>query len=635
MMGTTFVTLQTKRLLGSFDHKHRESPWQAIPTPRMNNKREIPMSKAPVKIGCAAAFWGDTNSAAAQLVHNADIDYLVFDYLAEVTLSIMAGARLKNPDHGYAHDFVTQVMKPLAKDIHAKGIKVISNAGGVNPRACRKALEAVFEELELPLKVALVEGDDVLPLRSQLGHIEDLDTQAPAPPFMLTMNAYLGAGPIQAALDAGADIVLTGRIVDSALVLGPLMYHFGWSAEDYHKLAQGSLAGHLIECGAQSTGGNFTDWHLVKDFHNMGFPIVECYDNGDFILTKPEGTGGLVSRGTVGEQLLYEIGDPRAYLLPDVTCDFTQVTLEEVGTNRVKVTGARGLPPTNHYKVSATYPDGYRLTATFLLGGMQAVQKAQAVATAILTKVNAQLNTMGLGELAETHVELLGTEATYGPHGRCEHSREVVVKIAARHPQEAALKFMAREIAQAATGMAPGITGIVGGRPRPFPRIRLFSTLIHKSLVSMQVDVAGETITVPAPMGEDTLPDLPEYKAPAPMPTETNVPLVALAYGRSGDKGNNANIGIMARKPEYYPYLYQALTEERVKAWLEHLLDDENSTVKRWQLPGIHGLNFLLTGALGGGGIASLRIDPQGKAFAQQLLEIPIPVSQAIAREVL
>ena|SRR5690554_5910743 len=594
------------------------------------------MSKAPVKIGCAAAFWGDTNSAAFQLVHQADIDYLVFDYLAEVTLSIMAGARMKNPNHGYAHDFVTQVMKPLAKDIHAKGIKVISNAGGVNPRACRDALEAIFREQDIPLTIALVEGDDVLPLRSQMGDIKDLDSGQPAPPFMLTMNAYLGAGPIQAALDAGADIVLTGRIVDSALVLGPLMHHFGWSAEDYDKLAQGSLAGHLIECGAQSTGGNFTDWHLVEDFDNMGFPVVECHENGDFILTKPKGTGGLVSRGTVGEQLLYEIGDPRAYLLPDVTCDFTQVSLEEVGENRVKVTGATGAAPSDKYKVSATYPDGYRLTATFLMAGINAAQKAQAVANAIFTKVNRELKAKGMGELTHTDVELLGTETTYGAHARCQESREVVVKLAARHPQEPALKFMSREIAQAATGMAPGITGIVGGRPRPYPRIRLFSTLIDNQKVEMHADYQGNTLVVAAPKGQDIEQlALPEQTPPANVETSTQVPLVALAYARSGDKGNNANIGVMARKPEYYPYLYHALTTDSVKAWMQHVLDDENSTVEKWQLPGIHGLNFLLKGALGGGGIASLRIDPQGKAFAQQLLDMPIPVSQAIADEVL
>lgn len=593
------------------------------------------MSDKPIKIGCAAAFWGDTNSAAYQLVHQADIDYLVFDYLAEVTLSIMAGARLKNPNHGYAHDFVNQVMKPLAKDIHKKGIKVISNAGGVNPRACRDALEAIFREQDIPLTIALVEGDDVLPVRGQLGELTDIDSGQPAPPFMLTMNAYLGAGPIQAALDAGADIVLTGRIVDSALVLGPLMHHFHWAANDYDKLAQGSLAGHLIECGAQSTGGNFTDWHLIDDFDNMGFPIVECHANGEFVLTKPDNTGGLVSTATVGEQLLYEIGDPRAYLLPDVTCDFTQVSLQQEGDNRVKVSGAQGHAPSDQYKVSATYPDGYRLTATFLMAGIQAAQKAQTVADAIIKKVNRELETKGLGALSHTDVELLGTETTYGENGRCADTREVVVKLAARHQQEAALKFMGREIAQAATGMAPGITGIVGGRPRPFPRIRLFSTLIDHNQVNMSVDYQGETIAVNPPAGQDvTQLALTEVEAPAEVSTDTQVPLIKLAWARSGDKGNNANIGVMARKADYYPYIYHALTTDTVQQWMQHTLDKEHGSVEKWQLPGINGLNFLLRNALGGGGIASLRIDPQGKAFAQQLLDIPIPVSQAIANEV-
>ena len=244
----------------------------------------------PVRIGCAAGFWGDTNSAAFQLVKQAEIDYLVFDYLAEVTLSIMAGARMKDPSAGYAHDFVNNVMAPLAKDIKAKNIKVISNAGGVNPRACREALEKVFEAAGIEMKIPLGEGDDLNPRRNDFADVTEMDSGAPLPPMTVTMNAYLGALPIKAALDAGADIVLTGRIADSAVVLGPLMHEFGWAEDDWNRLAQGTVTGHLLECGGQVTGCYFADpgFKDVPGLSSAGFPIAECRSDGTFTLTKPE-----------------------------------------------------------------------------------------------------------------------------------------------------------------------------------------------------------------------------------------------------------------------------------------------------------------------------------------------------------
>ena len=454
------------------------------------------MSERKLRIGCASGFWGDTPEAIGQLVSKGEIDYLVFDYLAEVTMSLMARARAKAPESGYAPDFV-KALAPWLPDIKAKGIKVVANAGGVNPRGCSDALAKAAAQAGIDLSIGVVLGDDLLPRADEIrknGQTEMFSGVA-FPDDIWSMNAYLGARPIAAALDAGADIVITGRCADSAVALGPLMHEYGWGDDDWDKLSQGSLAGHLIECGPQGTGGNFTDWQDVPGWDNMGMPIVEVSEDGSFIMTKTPDTGGLVVPGSVGEQMLYEIGDPRAYLLPDVICDWSGVTLEQVGPDRVLVKGGRGLGRTDSYKVSATHADGWRAVSTLTLAAIDAPAKAERVAEAILTRCRRIFRDRNMGDFRQVSVEVLGAEAAYGANARAR-TREVVLKIGAVHDDRAALNIFAGEIAPMAISTAQGLTGFFAGRPKVQPVVRLFSFLQSKAETPVAVEVDGKDVPV-------------------------------------------------------------------------------------------------------------------------------------------
>jgi len=605
------------------------------------------MADGRLRIGCGCGFWGDSAAGPAQLVRRGDIDVLVLDYLSEITLSLLARARRKRPELGYTPDFVQEVMRPLAKEIAARGIKVIANAGGVNPKACRDALQAVLAEQGVALSVAVVLGDDISAELEDLRRsgVRGMEDGEELPRDVASANVYLGAFPIAQALGRGADIVITGRCADSALALGPLVHAFGWGEEDLDQLALGSLAGHIIECGPQATGGIFTDWREVAGgWDDMGYPIVECTADGPFIVTKTPGTGGRVSVPTVAEQITYEVHDPQAYLLPDVVCDLTEVQLEDLGADRVRVSGARGLPPTPYYKASLTYADGYRCTATLMIVGADAAEKARHVAAAILKRTRRLFTERGLSDYTAVSTEVLGAEASYGPHARHADTREVVLKIAVAHEQERALELFAREIFPSATSMAQGITGFAAGRPAVQPIVRLASCLVPRSRVHPRIEVqdaAGIHVSAlaPAPAARSgerragvraaraaVAPAARVLQAQHASADEVTVPLLRLAHGRSGDKGDTANISVLARRAEFVPLLARVLTPATVRGYLTHLLEGE---VERYEWPGLAGWNFVLRRALGGGGVASLRYDPQGKSYAQILMDLPVAVPRS------
>ena len=592
------------------------------------------MTQRTISIGGASGFWGDSSIALPQLLEHDGLDYISFDYLAEVTMSILARARAKDPSLGYATEFVSLVERHLPR-IAERGVKLIANAGGVNPSACAEALRAKIAAAGLNLRVGVVTGDDLIAMQPELQTSREMFSGAAMPSRLMSLNAYLGAAPIAAALDAGADIVVTGRCVDSATVLGACIHAFGWSMSDFDSLSGGSLAGHIIECGAQATGGLFTDWQDVGDWANIGYPIAVIDADGAFDVIKPQGTGGLVSRGTVSEQLVYEIGDPAAYLLPDVSCDWRSVEIEETDNGRVRVTGARGRAPTETYKASATWQDGYRVGATWTIIGEAAASKAAKVGEAVVTRVSSLLSAAGSAPFSETSIEIIGAESSYGANSQARGAREVVLKIAAKHGDPKALELLVREFTSAGTSMAPGFTGMGGNRPKVMPLVRLFSTAVDKAIVDVQVnvEVEGQVVALPdVPRPSSANPPVdqePERSTPLAATGLTKVPLIELAWGRSGDKGNHANIGIIARRPEFLPYIRHALQPDVVGALFQHYAPAE---VRRFDLPGIHGLNFMLYDVLGGGGIASLRNDPQGKGYAQILLGMEIAVPADLVR---
>lgn len=449
--------------------------------------------KDKIRIASGQGFWGDLPNAPIKQVKNGPIDYLVMDYLAEVTMSIMQKQKMRNADHGYARDFVG-VIETILPDISERGIKVVSNAGGVNPEACKDAiLKAMQEQGYHDLTVAVVDGDDILDDMDQLianGHpLKNMETGEPVESVkdkLLSANVYFGSKPIVEALEQGADIVVTGRVTDTGLTLGPMIYEFDWSFDDYDKMATGTIAGHIIECGAQVSGGNFTDWETVDDFTDIGFPIIEAYPDGHFYVTKHDDTGGLVSEMTVKEQLLYEIGDPAEYITPDCIADFTSVHLEQEGPNRVKVHGITGRPETDTFKVSASYNDGYKLTSTLVYSWPDALKKAKKAGEILKNRADA----LSL-EFDDYRVEYVGLNGTNEqPIDKTDletDHNEIQMRVAVSGPDKDDLNRFGKEIAPLILTGPSGVTGFAGGRPKASTIVAYWPALLDKKAVEPRV----------------------------------------------------------------------------------------------------------------------------------------------------
>ncbi len=446
-----------------------------------------------IRIAAGQGFWGDLIDAPVHQASKGPIDYLMMDYLAEVTMSILQKQKIKNPAFGYSRD-IPPLMERLLPILDEKRFKVITNGGGVNPIACRDAVFEVAKKLGIKnLKIAVVLGDNILERVDELiaggitlNNMETNESVVSVKDKLLSANVYFGAKPVVEALQQGADIIITGRVTDTGLTLAPMIHEFGWKWDDWNKLSAGTIAGHIIECGGQASGGNFLgDWENVPDLARIGFPIVEAYPDATFYITKHENTGGLVSVETVSEQLVYEIGNPKDYITPDCVADFTSIHLEQSGKDRVKVFNIEGRPATDFYKVSMSYDDGYSAFSTLTYSAPDALKKAEASDKILRTR----LNDLGL-KFEEIRTEFLGYNSCHGPLVKeRDDLSEVVLRIGVRAKEKATIERFSKEIAPLILTGPPSVTGFAGGRPKPSDVVAYWPALIPKTAVSPQVIV--------------------------------------------------------------------------------------------------------------------------------------------------
>lgn len=605
------------------------------------------VSKKMIRIGNASGYWGDDPKALKRQVEKGPLDYITMDFLAEITMSILQKQYQKDSSLGYAKDFIPMLKEVLPQLLENK-TKLITNAGGINPEACCKSILEFAHKMGLKPKIALVSGDnifsdikDLYPKHCSFENMETGEKFSQVSDRLACANVYYGASPVVAALRKwDPDIIITGRVTDTGITLAPMIYEFNWSFSDWDKLASGIVAGHILECGSQSTGGNFSDWQKVKNFDEIGYPIAEVSEDGTFVLTKHENTGGFVSVDTVREQIFYEMGNPKAYITPDVVADFSTINLTSKGDNRVEISGVKGYFPTQQYKVSMAYLDGYKAVGSIVISGPQARSKAEKFAEIFWKRC--------VDTYRETITEYFGWNACHRSLGQSDEACEILLRLGVRDRDPEKVRRFGKGIPALILSGPPGVT-VVGGVPRAQSIVNYWPALLDKDLVSPEIKCLGE--------GEDQSTKVKEVakgdfdlteKDPKVQSVEQlddtientltsfgkgeRYSLSKICLGRSGDKGDSTNIGIMARSPSSYKFLKEKLTAQVVKNLFHELC---LGRVSRYCLDNLLGLNFILEKSLGGGGSATLRADAQGKTFAQAILRQEVFIPKEILEELM
>ncbi|WGL59696.1 DUF1446 domain-containing protein [Pigmentibacter sp. JX0631] len=606
-----------------------------------------------IRIANAGGYWGDDPYALRrQVFGELKLDYISIDFLAEITMSILQKQRSKDPQAGYARDFIV-ALEPLLEECLNRKIKIITNAGGVNPKACAEALFTLARKKNVNLKVSVIDGDDILSaipsLRKSGVEFKNMETAELFNNYadkVLCANVYFGALPVAEALKSDPDIVLCGRVTDTGITLGAMMHEFKWKVSDYDKLAHGIVAGHIIECGAQASGGNFTDWQKVPSFIDIGFPIVECYEDGSFYVTKHPNTGGYISCQTIREQLLYEMGSPQSYITPDVIADFSSIQIATNSPERVKVTGIKGRKPTDLLKVSIAYEEGYKCSGSIIISGPDVRAKAEMFARVFWLRLESELKKAGFQSTVDfKNTEYVGDDSTHKGMLKKHDAIEILLRLTVRDHNKDKLNVFRKLLPSlilsgpagvAVTGGAPTISDIVSYWPAlipqecALPNIRTFEqkkndekSIQIQEVLQLEWPITKGTAEIENPPHDPWSPSLVSIMATS---RPIKVCLMEIAHARSGDKGDTVNIGLIGRSPECYVWLRENITAEKVNDWFHSLC---KGNVTRYLVPNLWALNFLLEQSLGGGGTKSLQIDAQGKTFSQALLrcEVDIPES--------